>query len=152
MLLRLGVVVAEQVQDPVHGEQVDLVGGAVLRLAGLPGLLGLPLGHRMAQHEVAEHPLLGVLVDHAGPQLVHREGQHVGGALLLHPLLVELRHGVDVDRLDAELGQRVDPHPVHHEPRERGEVLDVQAGAGLVQDLDAHARPPRASSRASWAS
>ncbi len=80
VLLGLGVVVAEQVQDPVHGQQVDLVGGGVVGLAGLAGLLGLPLGDRVAQHQVAEHALLGLLADQAGAQLVHREGQHVGRA------------------------------------------------------------------------
>ena len=51
-----------------------------------PAVFGLARGHRRAQHQVAEHALLGLLVDQAGPQLVHREGEHVGRALLLHPL------------------------------------------------------------------
>ena len=120
VLLGLGVVVAEQVQDAVHGQQLDLGLGAV---AGGRALL---LGDRRAQHQVAEHALLGLLVDQAGTQLVHREGEHVGRALLLHPLLVELGDGRLVDGLDAQLGERVDAHPVHHEPAQRGEPGDVE--------------------------
>src|SRR3954454_2124659 len=82
VLVGLGVVVAEQVQDPVHREQLDLV------LGGMPGLRRLPLGDRHTQHQVAEDALLGLLVDQSGAQLVHREGEHVGGPGLLHPLLV----------------------------------------------------------------
>ena len=37
MLLGLGVVVAEQVQDPVHGQQLDLRFGAVAGGLALPG-------------------------------------------------------------------------------------------------------------------
>ena len=107
-----------------------------------PGGLTLTLGHLRAEHEVAEHALLGFLVDQAGPQLVHGEGEHVGRPLLLHPLLVELGDGGLVDRLDAQLGERVDPHPLHHEPAQRGELGDVELVPGLVQHLDAHARSP----------
>src|SRR5688572_673097 len=52
VLLRLGVVVAEEVQDAVDGEEVDL------GLTPVPGLLPLPLRHRGCQHEVTEHALL----------------------------------------------------------------------------------------------
>ena len=34
--------------------------------------------------------------------------------------------GVLVDGLDAQLGERVDAHPVQHEPAEPDQVLDVQ--------------------------
>ena len=57
-----------------------------LGLAAVPGLVALPLRDRRRQHQVAEHALLGLLVDLAGAQLVHREGEHVGRAVLLHPL------------------------------------------------------------------
>ena len=103
-----------------------------------PASSRLPAGHGRAQHQVAEDALLGLLVDQPGAQLVHREGQHVGGALLLHPLLVELGDGGLVDGLDAQLGQRVDPHPVHHEARQPRQRGDVDVDAGLVEDLDAH--------------
>ena len=135
VLLRLGVVVAEQVQDAVHGQQLDLGLGAVAR--GL-ALLGGDVG---AQHQVAEHALLGLLVDQAGAQLVHRERQHVGRSLLVHPLLVELGDGRLVDGLDAQLGQRVHAHPVHHEAAEGGQLVDVELAAGLVEDLDRHRGP-----------
>ena len=85
--------------------------------------LTLPLRDRRAQHQVAEHALLGLLVDQTRPQLVHREGEDVGRALLLHPLLVEGGDGLLVDRLDAQLGQRVHAHPVHHEPAQRGQPV-----------------------------
>ena len=90
-----------------------------------PWRLGATVG---AQHDVAEDALLGLLVDQAGPQLVHREGQHVGRPLLVHPLLVELGDGGLVDQLDAQLGQRVHAHPVHHEPA-AGESLTSTSSA-----------------------
>ena len=142
VLVGLGVVVAEQVQDPVHGQQVHLVPRAVA------GLGGLPLRDRGAEHQVAEDALLGLLVDQAGAQLVHREGQHVGGALLLHPLLVELGDGRLVHELDAQLGLRVHAHLVHHEARQPGQLGYVELGTRLVEDLDAHAGPRRGPRRA----
>src|SRR5690606_13206543 len=109
VLLRLRVVVAEQVEDAVHGEQLDLGQGPV------PRRHALLLRHRGAEDEVAQDAFLRLLVDLARAQLVHREGQHVGGALLLHPLLVEPGDGLLVDRLDAQLRLGVDPHGVHDE-------------------------------------
>ena len=106
---------------PCDGQQLDLGVRAVA------GRLALPRGDLGAEHQVAEHALLGLLVDQAGPQLVHREGEHVGRALLLHPLLVELGDGGLVDGLDAQLGLRVHPHPVHHEPAQRGQPLRRRA-------------------------
>src|ERR1044071_267747 len=47
--LGLGVVVAEEVEDAVDGEQVDL------GLAAVAGLLALARGDGRRQHEVAEH-------------------------------------------------------------------------------------------------
>ena len=111
------------------------------------GLGGLPLRDRRAQHDVAEDALLGLLVDQPGAQLVHREGQHVGGALLLHPLLVQLGDGRLVDELDAQLGLRVHAHLVHHEARQPGQLGYVELGTGLVEDLDAHARLPAGGAR-----
>ena len=61
VLLGLGVVVAEQVQDAVDGQQVDLVADR----AGLARASGLPLGDLGAEHEVTEDALLGLLVDQA---------------------------------------------------------------------------------------
>ena len=91
------------------------VSSSISAVGAVAGGLALPRGDSRAEHQVAEHALLGLLVDQAGAQLVHREGEHVGRALLLHPLLVELGDGRLVDGLDAQLGQRVHAHPVHHE-------------------------------------
>ena len=132
MLLGLGVVVAEEVQDPVDGQQVDLGLAAVARLDTLP------LGDGRRQDEVAQDALLGLLVDQAGTQLVHREGQHVGRSVLVHPLPVELGDGVLVDGLDAQLGLGVDAHLVHHEACQLGEAAYVELEPRLVEDLDAH--------------
>src|SRR2546423_14539163 len=74
LLVRLGVVVAEQVQDPVRGEQPQLVGG------GVTGVLGLLHRHLRAQHDVPEQAgdRLVVLPGPGRPQPVHWEGPAVG--------------------------------------------------------------------------
>src|SRR5256886_6935618 len=95
LLLRLGVVISEQVQYPVHGEQVQLVGGGV---AGGDGLRG---GHPPRQYDVAGQGRLTAgrlarsVVDAA---LVHRERQHVGRSVAAHPAVVQLRHVLGVDQ------------------------------------------------------
>ena len=98
LLLGLGVVEAEQVQEAVRREQQQLVH------RGVPGGLRLRLGDLRAQHDVAEQPGGRRLVLGAGAQLVHREAQHVGGAGLVHPLHVQLLHRALVDEHDRELG------------------------------------------------
>ena len=50
LLVRLGVVIAEQVQDAVRAQQFELVPQRVPRLGGLVG------GHLGAEHHVAEQP------------------------------------------------------------------------------------------------
>src|SRR5690242_3180305 len=55
LLLGFRVVVAEQVQDPVRGQQQELLLG---RVTGVGSLLGR---HRRTEHDVAEHTLLGLL-------------------------------------------------------------------------------------------
>ena len=64
----------------------------------------LRLGDLRAQHDVAEQTRGGRRVFGAGPQLVHREAQHVGGAGLVHPLHVQLLHGALVDEHDRDVG------------------------------------------------
>src|SRR6185437_1881769 len=54
LLLRLGVVVAQQVQDAVGGQKQQLLLGRVT------GVAGLPLGHARAEHDVTEQAGLGV--------------------------------------------------------------------------------------------
>src|SRR5690606_7959268 len=124
----------------VRAQQLELLPGAVPRLAGLP------LGDRRAQDDVAEQPRVGLVVlvvaGHvAGAQLVHGEGQHVGGAGLVHPLLVQLGHRGLVDQQDRQLRQRVHAHAVQDVPGQVGEGLLVDLDARLVQHLDAHCRP-----------
>src|SRR5690348_17291646 len=55
LLLGFGVVVAEQVQDAVRGEEQQLL------LGGVAGVGRLLRRHRRAQHDVAEDTLLGLL-------------------------------------------------------------------------------------------
>src|SRR3954447_548147 len=142
VLLGLAVVVAEQVQDPVDGQQVDLVGLGVAGLSLVAGLLGLPFGDLGAQDEVTEDSLLRLLVDEPRAQLVHRERQYVGRAGLVHPLLVEAGDRVLVDELDAQLGLRMDAQPLQDEPAEPTEPLDVALCPRLLEHLDAHAPVP----------
>ena len=120
VLLRLGVVVAEQVQDAVHGEQLEL---GVGRWPAVTACRSATAGQSTRSPRM---PSSGSSLTSPGPQLVHREGEHVGRPLALHPLLVELGHGVLVDGLDAQLGERVDPHPVQHEPAQPDQVVDVE--------------------------
>src|SRR3954454_9422056 len=85
LLLGLAVVVAQQMQDAVDGEQVQLVGEAVARLARLRR------GERRAEDDVAEQcraDLRGVRAPRLVDQLVHRERHDVGGPRLVHPALV----------------------------------------------------------------
>src|SRR3954447_15834419 len=81
LLIRLAVVVAEEVQDAVRAEQVQL------GLGGVPGRRRLVGGDGRAENDVAEHRRAGVLVGpgRGGPVeplrravvRVHREGHHV---------------------------------------------------------------------------
>ena len=131
------MIVAEQVQDPVHRQQLELVLRAV---AGLGGLFGGDLG---AEHYVTKQPRVGGFLAGARlrwPQLVHREGQHVGRAWLAHPALVQLGHGALVDQQHGQFGERVNAHLVEREPGHRGEPGLVHVDAGLVGDIDAHLR------------
>ncbi len=150
LLLRLAVVVAEQVQHAVHGEQLQLVGQRV------PGGAGLLPGELRAQHDVAEQRRTQVgRVRAPGllEQLVHRERHHVGRAGLVHPALVQLGHRVHGDRGDAQLGGRADPHRVQRVPRDGGDQRLVHGDAGLVVHLDRHpsslagGAPPGSSAR-----
>src|SRR6478672_694227 len=72
LLVGLGVVVAEQVQDAVRREEQHLLDRGVTRLDGLLRR------DRRAEHDVAERALLGLLALAARPELVHREAHDVG--------------------------------------------------------------------------
>src|SRR5699024_10585052 len=74
VLFRLRVVVAQQMEDSVHGEQVDLLACAVTVLRRLAGR------DLRTQRDVSQIPLVRGSALVAGFELVHRERQHVGGA------------------------------------------------------------------------
>src|SRR5699024_10135269 len=67
LLLGFRVVVPEQVQDPVRGEQQELL---LRGVAGRGRLLGR---HGRAEHDVTEDAVLRLLALASGAQLVHRE-------------------------------------------------------------------------------
>src|SRR5215207_8870681 len=139
LLLGLGVVVPEQMQDAMDGEQVQLVLGPV------PGGAGLPLGHHRAEHHVAEERRLGLVLDTRAAvdlQLVHGEGEHIGRAGLAHPAVVQLGHVLGVDQQQRQLGHRVDAHLVERVPGDRQDLRLVDGEAGLVRDLDRHRLSP----------
>src|SRR5699024_10788646 len=135
-LVLLHVVIAQQVQDRVHGQQQHLLDGAVT------GLGGLCRRDRRAQHHVAEQALRGRLLRGARDELVHREAHHVGGAGQVEPLHVELLHRRLVDEQDRHLGGRVQVHRLEDEAGELDELALVDDRGGLVADLDGHERFP----------
>src|SRR5262245_30633359 len=97
VLLRVAVVVAEQVQDAVRAQQIDFLA------YGVPGAPSLDRRHLRAEHHVAEQPGNSILVGTAvlgwrptglrRAQFVHREREHVRRALLAHPAHVQFGHG-----------------------------------------------------------
>ena len=138
LLLGLRVVVAEQVQDAVGGEQLQLVVDGVAG-GGAPARRRPPGTARRRRAAPAPGP-----GRRAGPvsQLVHREGEHVGRARLAHPPLVQLGHVSPSTQQHRQLGQRVDPHLVEHVPGDRGQRRLVDVDPGLVGDLDGHGQLP----------
>ena len=134
LLVRLHVVVAEEVQDAVRGQQHQFV------VHGVAGGAGLADGDGGAEHDVTEQGRAGLgVVGAGGVQLVHGEGQDVGRALLPHPALVQRAHVLDVDAQHRQLGHRVDLHLAEHEPADAGELGLVDGDLGLVGHLDGHA-------------
>jgi hypothetical protein len=138
VFLRLGVVVAEQVKDPVHGQQLEL------RLGAVPRRPRLRRRYLRAEHHVTEQAgVRGRLLPAAGlrrAQLVHRERQHIGRAWLPHPALVQLGHRLLVDDQHGQLRQWMDPQLIQRVPGHRGESGLVDLHAGLIRDIDAHLR------------
>jgi hypothetical protein len=144
VLLRLAVVVAEQMQDPVRAQEVDLVLDVVLCLRRLLRR------HLRADHHVTEERLsrvrvgLRVVAVRARlrqAQLVHREGQHVGGTLFAHPAHVQLGHRGLVHEQDRKLGQRVHAHSVQHMPGQVGKERLIDVHPRLVGYLNGHQAP-----------
>jgi hypothetical protein len=136
LLLGFGVVIAEQVEDSVRGQQQHLV------LGGVPGTPGLDLGHLRADRDVAKHPLRRRLVRGARGQLVHGHGQHVGGSGLIHQFDVQLLHGRLVHEQDGQFRLRVDVQLFEDEARQCHQAGLVHLDAGFVVNFDAHACSP----------
>jgi hypothetical protein len=138
VLLRFCVVIAQEMQYAVHGEQLKF------RLRAVPGRLCLLGRDLRAEHNVAEQAGVGGrLLAPAGlrrPELVHRERQHVRRARLPHPPLVQLGHRLLIDNEHGQLRQRVDPQLIQRVPGHRGEPGLVNLHAGLIRDIDAHRR------------
>jgi hypothetical protein len=138
VFLRFGVVIPEEMQHTVHGEQLKL------RLRAVPGCPRLLRRDLRAQHHVAEQARVGGwLLAPAGlrrTELVHRERQHVRRARLPHPALVQLGHRLLVNDEHGQLRQRVNPQLIQRVPGHRGEPGLVDLHAGLIRDIDAHLR------------
>ena len=138
LLVRLGVVVAEQVQDAVHGQQVELVVHACGRpvaacsaaTCGQSTTSPSRPGSGRAPPSVAPRSA-------AAARPSGRPARRSGPARPSTATCSSV-HGVVVDQQHRQLGQRVDPHPVEHEPGERGQRRLVDLAPGLVGDLDAH--------------
>src|SRR5665647_3297880 len=93
LLLDAGeMVVAEEVEEPVDGQQAELVVEAV---ALRPGLAE---GERYGDNDIAQVELA------VGPLLAEREAQDVGRAVLLHELAVERLDGPFAREGQADLG------------------------------------------------
>jgi hypothetical protein len=137
------MVVSEQVEETVHAQQLQLLLGAVARVAGLGR------GHLRAQDHVAQQARIGpglLGARPAGvdpgqvrrPQLVHGEGQDIGRARLPHPALVQLGHGLLVHQQDGQLRQGMNTHLVKDVARDRHQGDLVGPDARLVGDVNAH--------------
>ena len=102
LLVRLGVVVAQQVQHAMDRQEGEFV---VERMSGLLRLAG---GELRAQHDVAEHRRagLGRVGAAAWLELVHREAHHVGRARQVHPPHVQVGHGRGVDAAPSTVPPR----------------------------------------------
>ena len=112
LLLRLGVVVAEEVQDTVDREHREFV------VEGASCLFGLTLRESGTDHDVAEDRRTGFrgVGAAAWDEFVHREAHDVGRPGQIHPLDVHVGHRVLVDQQQRELGCRIDIHRPHGEP------------------------------------
>ena len=137
------MVVAQQMQDAVHGEQVQLVVQAV------PGLAGLLLRHRGAEHDITQQrrTWTGVIRPPSGVELVHRKAHHVGRARFVHPLQMQVRHCLDVHQQHRQLGERIDPELVQREPGDRDQRQLIDRHARFVGDFDTHQAGPASSGR-----
>ena len=116
----------------MSGEELQLL---VQRAARLSRLGRNEIG---AEHDVSEDALLGRLINARCAELVNREGQDVGGTRLVHPVLMQGRHALEVDERDAQFALRMQAQcaeEVHREPLERGRIARP---ARLVADGDIH--------------
>src|SRR5215813_704844 len=143
MLSGVGMVIPEQVQDAMGGEQVDLIRDA---MASPPGL---PRSNLRANHHISKQNIGPIGIEVARlrmrsarlrrPELIHRESEHVRWPFLALPPDVQLGHGRLVDQQQRQLGERVHAHLVEYVPGEPGQRGFVDVHARFIGDLDAHA-------------
>ena len=138
VLIGLGVVVAEQMQYSVHGQQGQLVAEAV---AGGGGLVG---GELRTQHDVAQHLWtgLGSIGAAAGFEFVHRKAHHVGGTGQVHPPHVQIGHRVGVQQHHRQFSTRVDLHLGDDEASDADQLVFGYIQTRFVGNLDSHPHLP----------
>ena len=124
------MVVADEVQESVGHEELQL---RVERASAFNGLHGR---ERRAHRDIADDTLLGDLTRLSAAKLVHRKGQHIGGAGLVHPLDMKVGHALLVDERDRELAIGVEPEPVEEEHGKAIERAGIARNVGLVRDRD----------------
>ncbi len=136
LLVRLLVVVAEQVQHAVDGEELQLlVHGVLGRRAASPCCLATSGHSTMSPSSPcggSSSSLPGGRSSSIGKDM------HVGGPRQVHPLDVQLLHGVGVHDDHRQLGQRVDAHPLERVAGDVEDRLLVDLPSGLVVDVDRH--------------
>lgn len=134
LFVGFAVVVAEQMQHTVDGEQRQFVPEAVACRGGLFG------GELRAQHDVAQHgrARLRRIGATTRLELIHREAHHVRRAGQVHPAHVQIGHGRGVQQHHGQLGRRVDVHPGDDEFRDADQFGFGDVDARLVGYLDAH--------------
>src|SRR3954452_1622235 len=133
---RLAVVIAEQMQHAVRAQQVQLVLGAVTCRQRLRSRDVRAEHYVIEQRRRRVFVVVGVVTPVV--QLVHGKGEYVGGAGLIHEVLVQRRHRGNVDKTDRQLDQRMHAHLVEDEARELFQREDVDVHTGLVGHLDGH--------------
>ena len=96
--------------------------GAARPAVECPACRGLPRGDLRAQHDVAEQPCSGSSSSRPGrSSSIGKDSTSVGPGSSIH-CTCSCCHGGLVDEHDAQLGLRVHPHLVQHEPGQRDEL------------------------------
>ena len=136
-LVRLVVVVPEQVQDAVGAQEPQLCRGFV------PGVARLRLRDRRTEHDVTEQLGSRRPPRRHRSEVVHREGQHVRRTGSPMNSLVQARTSPVRPRPSGrQLGLRMDPHLTEHELRPAlASPCSSTVDARLVVDGDGHRDP-----------